>query len=109
MSNFQRLRKNWEFQDIIKQKQQLVSKNIVLYFQKAEQFTIGISIPKKNSNAVMRNYYKRQVKSILRLIDTSNINYKVVFIARKTFLHLSFFEKKNEIFKIIERLRLEKK
>lgn len=105
MAKINRLRKNWEFQEIINKKQQIVSKHLVLYFQKANKLAIGISIPKKNSNAVKRNYYKRQLKSVLNLIDLSNIEFKLIIIVRKSFLSLSFLEKKKEIAQILERMR----
>ncbi|MGY6172258.1 ribonuclease P protein component [Candidatus Mycoplasma pogonae] len=106
---YQRLRKNWEFQAIINQRRQIFSKHLVFYFQPSVELSIGISVPKKNSNAVARNYYKRQIKSILQTINLNNLNYKIVIIIRKSFLDLSFVDKTKELIKLFERMRSEEK
>ncbi|VEU59665.1 ribonuclease P protein component [Mesomycoplasma neurolyticum] len=102
------LKKKWDFQKIINLKKQIITKNLILYFQKNDEFKLGISVPKKFSNAVKRNYYKRQVKAIMKSVDYENFNYHTILILRKDFLKLSFEKKKSEILKIYERLKNEK-
>ncbi|MBN3534808.1 ribonuclease P protein component [Mycoplasma procyoni] len=105
MKRNNRLKKNWEFQEIIKSKQQVVTKHLIVYYQKSNEFQLGISVPKKFANAVMRNYYRRQIKAIMNDYDYNSILYKTVLILRKGFLSLDFSQKKEEIIKIYERLR----
>ncbi|WP_033161233.1 ribonuclease P protein component [[Mycoplasma] collis] len=102
------LKKKWDFQKIINLKKQIISKKLILYYKKSDEFKLGISVPKKFSNAVKRNYYKRQVKSIMQKIDYKNLNFHFVLILRKEFLNLSFIKKTNEVKKIYERLINEK-
>ncbi|WGI36657.1 ribonuclease P protein component [Mesomycoplasma lagogenitalium] len=104
MKKENRLKKNWEFQDVINNKKQIVTKSLILYYKSFNIFQIGISVPKKFSNAVKRNYYRRQIKSILNKINYKEIKFQIVLILRKGFLNLSFQEKENEIIKIFRRL-----
>ncbi|AWX69763.1 ribonuclease P protein component [[Mycoplasma] anseris] len=98
------VKKNWEFQEILKSRNQVVSKHLIIYFKKNEHFKVGISIPKQFANAVYRNHYKNQIRAILREIDINKINYETVIIARKSFLDLEFDHKKKEVFKLYERI-----
>nr|WP_272873006.1 ribonuclease P protein component [Mycoplasma phocoeninasale] len=82
------VKKNWEFQKILNKRHQVISKNLIIYFNKADFFKVGISIPKQFANAVKRNHFKNQIRSILRQMDISKINYETVIIARKTFFNL---------------------
>lgn len=99
------VKKNWEFQEIINKKQQFISKTLILYHINSDKFQIGISIPKKFANAVLRNYLKRQIKAIIdQEISIGLINKKIVLIVRKSFINLSFIDKKNELMKIFNKL-----
>lgn len=98
------VKKNWEFQKILDTKKQVISKNLIIYFNKSDFFRVGISIPKQFANAVQRNHYKNQIRSILRDMDISKINYDTVIIARKGFFELDFNQKIKEINKLYERI-----
>ncbi len=104
MKKHEIVKKTQEFQDIIKNKKQFVSSNIILYYVKHDSFQIGISIPKKFINAVGRNYLRRQIRSIVSNMDYSNIKYKIILIIRKDYMKLTYIEKEKEIVKFIERL-----
>ena len=107
MQKKHRLKKNWEFQEIINSKKQYVSNFLIFYYRKnngEDGVKIGISIPKKFANAVGRNKYRRQVKSILDIIKPWDVNYDVVIILRKSFLDRSFEKKTKEVKKMFERL-----
>ena len=93
-----------EFQNIIRNKKQFVSNNLILYYIKNDSFQIGISIPKKFINAVGRNYLRRQIRMIVSNIDYSNIKYKIILIIRKDYMQLTYEQKKKEIIEFIERL-----
>ncbi|PZW01506.1 ribonuclease P protein component [Metamycoplasma auris] len=103
------VKKNWEFQKIIDSHNQIISRNLIIYFSKSDHFRVGISIPKQFANAVQRNHYKNQLRAILRKMDTNNINYDTVIIARKNFLNLSWEEKILAVHKIYERISNGKK
>ncbi|WP_373438003.1 ribonuclease P protein component [Metamycoplasma equirhinis] len=98
------VKKNWEFQKILDTKNQVVSKNLIIYFSKSKFFRAGISIPKQFTNAVERNHYRNQIRAILRKMDISNINFDTVIIARKTFFNLSWDQKIKEVNKLYERI-----
>ncbi|MGX9339645.1 ribonuclease P protein component [Mycoplasma sp. 332] len=98
------VKKNWEFQKILNGHNQVISRNLIVYFTKSQFFRCGISIPKQFANAVERNHYRNQIRSILRKMDISQINYDTVIIARKNFLHLNWEEKNKAIHKIYERI-----
>ncbi len=99
------VKKTQEFQNIIRNKKQFVSNNLILYYVKSESFQIGISIPKKFINAVGRNYLRRQIRSIASNINNSNIKYKIILIIRKDYMKLTYNQKEKEIIEFIERLR----
>ncbi|CAZ65701.1 Ribonuclease P protein component [Mesomycoplasma conjunctivae] len=106
MYKLQIVSKNWQFQEIIDSKQQIVTKNLILYYKKFTNFEIGISIPKKFANSVKRNFYKRQIKNVLRkLIKNYDLpNFRIILITRKSFLDLKFVQKEEKIQKIFEEL-----
>ncbi|AWX42625.1 ribonuclease P protein component [Metamycoplasma cloacale] len=104
MTKANTIKKNWEFQEIINTKRQIVSKHLIIYYRPSKMFKVGISIPKQFANAVYRNHYKNQIRAILRSMDVNKINYETVIIARKTFFELDFQNKSIEITKLYERI-----
>lgn len=105
MKKHEIVKKTQEFQNIIRNKKQFVSNDLILYYVKNDSFQIGISIPKKFINAVGRNYLRRQIRAIVSNLDYLSIKYKVILIIRKDFMKLSYKEKENQIQKFIERLK----
>lgn len=104
MKRNNRLKKNWEFQEIINSKKQNVSSFLIFYFKDNPNKTrIGISVSKKFANAVMRNKYRRQTKAALDVIQPWNCNKDIVIILRKNFLELPFDKKVKELRKMFER------
>ncbi|QBF34331.1 ribonuclease P protein component [Mycoplasmopsis phocirhinis] len=85
-----RLQKSWEFDSVIKNKQQAINKFLIIYYQQNQSFKIGITVPKKFCNAVYRNYYKRQLKSIIHSLKIYHLNFHFVIILRKDFLNLDY-------------------
>lgn len=99
------IRKNFEFQEIIDKKIQLISKTLILYYRTNNQgLRIGISVSKKFANAVNRNRYRRQVRAIMDELNYYNLKKDVVLILRKSFLTMSYQNKLSEIKKIFTRL-----
>jgi ribonuclease P protein component len=100
-----KIRKNHEFQTIINSKKQIVSRFLIMYYQKNEtQMRLGISVSKKFINAVGRNKIRRQVRSLLDEINAWEKKYNIVLIVRKPFIDLYYLEKKRELEKMIGRL-----
>ncbi|AZG68637.1 ribonuclease P protein component [Mycoplasma struthionis] len=98
------VKKNWEFQRILDKKKQVISENLIIYFNKADYFKVGVSIPKQFANAVKRNHFKNQVRAILRMLDIEKINYETIIIARRGFLKLDWQHKIIEVKKLYERI-----
>ncbi|ACF07598.1 ribonuclease P protein component [Metamycoplasma arthritidis] len=104
MTNKHVLKKNWEFKAVLAARKQVVSKNLIIYYVPSEIFQVGISIPKQFANAVMRNHYRNQIRAIIRELDKTNILFRTIIIARKTFLSLDFKTKQQEIKNLYERI-----
>lgn len=102
-----RLRKNWQFQDIIDKNKQIVTKGLVVYFipNDLNRLRVGISVSKKFENAVGRNRQRRQVRAALDLLPNQFIkSFDIVIILRKPFLTMEFDKKKNALKEVLERL-----
>lgn len=104
MKKHEIVKKTQEFQNIIRNKKQFVSNELILYYIESDSFQIGISIPKKFINAVGRNYLRRQIRAIVSNIDYKDIKYKIILIIRKDYMKLTYIEKERIIIKFIERL-----
>ncbi|MBU4693482.1 ribonuclease P protein component [Mycoplasma zalophidermidis] len=85
-----RLQKSWEFDNVIKGKKQIINKYLIIYYQPANDFKVGITIPKKFCNAVYRNFYKRQLKSVIHSLGLYDWKYHFVVILRKEFLNQKY-------------------
>ncbi|MBG0730521.1 ribonuclease P protein component [Mycoplasma sp. 'Moose RK'] len=112
MQKIQTIKKNWQFQAIISPKSdQIVTNELVIYYEKFDFFEIGISIPKKFVNAVKRNYFKRQIRNILSDFSKKSKfpKIRIVLISRRPFLNLSFAKKKEKLEKIFEQLKKNEK
>lgn len=86
------VKKNLEFNNIIKIGKFYKNKYFVVYKINNETtyYKIGISIPKKIGNAVIRNKLKRQIKSIIDLNKKIIKNYKYIIIARISILDIDY-------------------
>lgn len=94
-----RVKKHSEFQYIIESGTFKRSNFFNFYYIKNElNYTrIGISVPKKSGNAVVRNKIKRQIRAICsNLVDFSK-PYDFVFIVRKAYDISKFDEIKEDI------------
>ncbi|WP_029513754.1 ribonuclease P protein component [Mycoplasmopsis primatum] len=108
MKKIYRLQKSWEFDEIIKEKNQFINNFLILYYKKSSDFKLGITIPKKFCNAVLRNYYKRQLKAIIHSLNIYHINYHCVLILRKEFLNKDFAVKFDATKKLFQKLKNKK-
>lgn len=101
------IKKNTDFQRIIKNKKSYVSKEFIIYIERTndKEYHFGISVSKKLGNAVTRNKLKRQIKSIIDKKDYQN-NFNCIIILRKAILKYSFEQKEKALNKQLEKLNI---
>lgn len=69
--------------------------------QKANDFKIGYSVPKKLGNAVFRNKNKRRLKMLVPQINIFENNVHIVVIVKEKFTKLKFDQMKTVLEKDI--------
>lgn len=101
-----RVKRNEDFQTIIKKKNSVVSKQFVVYFRSNEfdHSRIGISVSKKLGNAVVRNKIKRQVRSMVDAIFDMNKPIDYIIIVRNHYLYKTFDENKQDLMKLKKKI-----
>ena len=96
------LKKNIDFQRIIKTIKPYKYKNYIIYIEriKSENYCFGISVGTKIGKAVTRNKIRRQIKHIL---DQNNYQkgFNCIIIVKKQVISISFLEMKKELFEIL--------
>lgn len=104
------LRKNKDIEQLVRYKVSVGNKYYAIYYQQYEgKPQIAFSVSKKNGNAVIRNRQKRITKEIIREnLDKFN-NLKALIVIKKTTEELSFEEKKDQLIKLIDKIRKETK
>jgi len=82
-----RVKKNSEFQDILRTGKSFANRELVIYYKKSfnqDHFRIGISVGKKIGNAVTRNRIKRLIReAFIQLKNDIIPNVDIIIIARK--------------------------
>jgi len=99
-----RLRKPWEFTEVIEKGKKVSNLEFAIFYSPnhLNNYRFGISIPRKLvKKAVQRNYYKRQIKSILVkhkeiCQDLFFSHYDLVIIIRPGFLLTGQFSAKQK-------------
>jgi ribonuclease P protein component len=84
MKKIQSLKSTIEFNKVIKTGKKVKSNYLFISYIDADDFKIGISIPKKLGNAVLRNKFKRQLKEIITKADMFSLNKHITVIVRDT-------------------------
>jgi len=99
------VRSTLDFNRILNNKnKKLNSKYFMIAFEDSDKFQIGITVPKKNGNAVYRNKNKRQLKNIVHSINPYGINKKVIVIIKKDIDQLTFEQRKEQFKKQFSKL-----
>ncbi len=95
-----RIKKAEEFQQIIHKKRSVANSTYVVYYQpkKEEWSRFGLSVGKKQGNAVVRNRCKRQLRMMIQeLVDFETHPTDCIVIIRSPFLKQSFEENKKHL------------
>ena len=93
-----RVRKNEEFQSIIKKKRSVANGQFVIYYSKNDShLRVGISVSKKLGNAVVRNKVKRQVRMMVSQTFEKNQNKDYIIIVRNKYLLGSYEDNKRSL------------
>lgn len=104
MKKVYHVKKEKEFQAIIKEQNSCANRNLVLFIlDKPDQvhFRYGLSVGKKIGNAVMRNRVKRQLReSIFQIKDELRNDVDFVLIARPNIKSLSTKEVQSNLIHI---------
>lgn len=100
------VKNNRDFDRIIQNNKPFKYKDFLIYKEKCDNgYHFGISVSKKICNAVGRNKYKRQIRSILdKYIYYSNFN--CIIIARKSILTSTYSEKEQYLDYCLKELNL---
>jgi len=111
MQSVYRLRKPWEFAEVIEKGKKIVNSEFVIFYSSSQlnNCRYGISVPRKLvKKATQRNHYKRQIKNILvKRKDVCHAlfssHYNLVIIVRSGFLVIDqFFVKQNSLIKLLD-------
>ncbi|WP_342268915.1 ribonuclease P protein component [Spiroplasma endosymbiont of Aspidapion aeneum] len=95
MKNQDIIKKNFEFQKIIQKNYSVQNACFIIFLDKKSiKFKYGISVGKKNGNAIVRNKIKRQIRTmifeIIKLKKTKKKN--LIVIVRKKYKDFSYQE-----------------
>lgn len=101
------LKKNEDFNRIIKANKAYKNKNFIIYLEwnNSSNYHFGISVGKKIGNAVIRNKYKRRIKNIIDEKDYKK-SFNCIIILKKEVLDLTFLEMKNSLFELFIKLNI---
>ena len=101
MKKTYRVKRNIDFQAIIKQKKSVASRQFVLYYAKNDfnHYRAGVSVSKKLGKAVERNKIKRQVREMIYEIFEDQESSDYIVIVRNGYLSKSFDENKRDLAK----------
>ena len=86
-----RIKKNEDFQTIIKDKKSVANRKFVIYYKVNDcNLKVGISVSKKLGNAVVRNKTKRQVRMMVHDVFDKTQKMDFIVIVRNKFLESSY-------------------
>lgn len=104
-----RIKKNEEFQEIIKRKHSIVNKTYVFYYEerKLENSRFGISVSKRMGKAVDRNKIKRQLRMILQEIcDFKESKIDGIIIVRNNYNQQNYLDNKKDLESLLKKVKI---
>lgn len=92
------VKKNEDFNRIIKKNKGFIADPFVLYVEKTklDNYYFGFSVGKKLGNAVTRNKLKRQIKNILDKNDYQN-GFNCIIMVKRSIANYTFKEKEERL------------
>ncbi len=101
------LKKNIDFQRIIKNNLPYKNKSYIIYVEKTKEknYHFGFSVGKKIGSAVVRNKIKRQLRHIIAKKDYQN-GFNCIIIVNNSILNKSYHEMEQDLNMILNKLNL---
>ena len=104
-----RLKKNEDFNEIIKEGKKVMNKLFIIYYlpslsDKIDTYRFGISVGKKYGNAPIRNRQKRIVRTIITNIDINIVKYDYVVISRPKCIGTDFQMQTNAMLQLLREI-----
>lgn len=102
MKKAYRVKKNEDYQTIIKKKKSVASRDFVVYYDSnvLSHARVGISVSKKLGKATIRNKIKRQVREIARTSFDFDQSMDYLIIVRQHYLYQTFDENKQDLIRL---------
>ena len=103
-----RVKKSSEFKTILDR--QLVlgkSSSFNVYYLKNDLGfgRVGITVSKKNGNAVIRSKIRRQVRAMINEINITSYSYDFIIIIKQQYINLTFNDNLNSLKSIFEKIK----
>ena len=111
MKVINRIKDKREFVSVVRKGKTLKETPYVVHFIKNELSVcrLGLSVSKRNGNAVTRNRIKRQTRAMCdSLIDYSSHTFDVVIVIKSEFLNSDFNTNKNILNNLLSRIGITK-
>lgn len=107
MKKINTIKKNEEFQRIIKNYPSIKTKHFYIYIEKRENtvYHFGISVSKKLGNAVLRNKYKRIIKHIIDKKVYKN-SFNCIIILKKSAITEKYINIENDLLSAFYELKI---
>jgi len=101
------IKKNYDFQRIIKKYSPYKYKDYIIYVEKNNEknYRFGFSVGKKMGHAVTRNKIKRQLKNIVSKKDYQN-GFNCIIIVGSSILKRNYSEKEKNLYYALSELNL---
>jgi len=103
------LKASHEIEELLEKKHSVGSKYYVLYFDRADDTKVAISVSKKLGNAVARNYQKRVTRELLRELLPEYTGYNIFLVCKAATLELDLENKKKQILYVLGKMKKDNK
>ena len=111
MKVINRIKDKREFVSVVKKGKTLKETPYVIHYLKNELSVcrVGLSVSKRNGNAVVRNRIKRQTRAMCdSLIDYSSHTFDIVIVVKAEFLNGDFDSNKKSLNKLLSKIGITK-